>query len=128
MLNKANSFLLRSRMTRMYHSINVSGVKATSNETPVLVYNSEEFNTFGSISDSAKGSVDEWDKSILSSSAKSKFFSLIPFHIESVSTTFYFNSNLYIHSEMVKQKLCSKNGTLPKFKISSLAHLKTIRR
>ena len=126
MLNKANSFLLRSRMTRMYHSINVSGAKATTNETPVLVYNSEEFNTFGSISDSAKGSVDEWDKSILSSSAKSKFFSLIPFHIESVST-FYFNSNLYHYSEMVKQKLCSKNGAVPKFKISSLAHLKTVR-
>ena len=47
MLNKANSFLMRTRMTRMYHSINVSGAKATSNEAPVLVYNSEEFNTFG---------------------------------------------------------------------------------
>ena len=91
MLNKANSFLLRTRMTRMYHSINVLGAKATTNETPVLVYNSEEFNTFGSISDSAKGSVDEWDKSILSSSAKSKFFSLIPFHIESVSTIHFYS-------------------------------------
>ena len=55
MLNKANSSVLRSRMTRMYHSINVSGAKATTGETPVLVYNSEEFNTFGSISDQANG-------------------------------------------------------------------------
>ena len=89
MLNKANSFLLRSRMTRMFHSINVSGVKATSNETPVLVYNSEEFSTFGSLSDKANGEVDDWDHSILNSSAKSKFFSLIPFHIESVSILNY---------------------------------------
>ena len=126
MLNKANSFLLRSRMTRMYHSINVSGAKATTNETAVLVYNSEEFNTFNSIADSVKGEVDKWDKAILSSSAKSKFFSLVPFHIESVSTIYFIN-NLCHHSEMVQQKLRSKNGIIPKFKISSLTHLKTVR-
>ena len=45
MLNKLNKSILKSKMaqTRMYHSVNVSGAKATSNEKSVLVYDSPEF-------------------------------------------------------------------------------------
>ena len=69
--------------SRMYHSIANSGVKATEGEKAVTVYNSPEFDSFSGASKSANGHVNSWDSQLMASPHKSKFFSLIPFHIES---------------------------------------------
>ena len=78
------SIKLRS-VGRAYHSVNRSGVLATKNETPVPVYSSEEFKIFSQSSERAAGNVSSWDSQVMNSPHKAKFFSLLPFQIESVS-------------------------------------------
>ena len=69
----------------MYHSIANSGVEATQGETPVMVYDSPEFDSFSTASTNSNGVVSSWDSQVMSSPYKAKFFSLLPFQIESVS-------------------------------------------
>ena len=69
----------------MYHSIANSGVEATQGETPVMVYDSAEFDSFSTASTNSHGVVSSWDSQVMNSPYKSKFFSLLPFQIESVS-------------------------------------------
>ena len=69
----------------MYHSVNVSGAKATENQNSVLVYDSAEFKSFSEASNSARGNTSAWDSQVMASPHRSKFFSLLPFHMESVS-------------------------------------------
>lgn len=63
----------------MYHSIARSGVEATEGETPVMVYDSPEFESFSTSSANSNGVVSSWDSQIMSGPNKSKFFSLLPF-------------------------------------------------
>ena len=69
----------------MYHSVNVSGARATENQKSVLVYDSAEFKSFSDASNSARGNTASWDSLVMASPHKSKFFGLLPFHMESVS-------------------------------------------
>ena len=70
----------------MYHSIASSGVKATQGERAITVYSSPEYDSFSGASKSASGHVSSWDSQLMASPHKSKFFSLIPFQIESKFT------------------------------------------
>ena len=81
----ARSAPLRSIQRRMYHSIAKSGVQATEGQKAVMVYDSPEFESFSGASASSHGIVSSWDSLIMSSPYKKKFFSLLPFQIESVS-------------------------------------------
>ena len=81
----ARSAPLRSIQRRMYHSIARSGVQATEGEKAVMVYDSPEFESFSGASASSQGIVSSWDAQVMSSPHKNKFFSLLPFQIESVS-------------------------------------------
>ena len=89
MLNNLNRAILKSKMAqaRAYHSVNISGAKATSNQKSVMVYDSPEFESFSQASNSSAGNVASWDSMVMASPHKSKFFSLLPFQMESVSQT-----------------------------------------
>ena len=64
------------------HSIARNPTQAISGETPVPVYTSPEFDQLNQISRSSEG----FSSAIMTSPHKAKFFSLIPFHIESKIT------------------------------------------
>ena len=98
---------------RSIHSIAQSGAEVTQNETPVTVYQSEEFEGFNNLSSSSDGEISTWDNKILHSELKSKFFSLIPFQIESVSHFYSFYPDLEIHKEI----FCFEDGSLPRVKV-----------
>ena len=70
----ANSF-----QQRLYHSIAKSGVEATAGETPVLVYDSVEFEPFNKASEASNGNLAAWDGALSATGFKSKFYSLVPF-------------------------------------------------
>ena len=69
-----------------YHSIARDPIKAIGSEKSVLVYDSQEYKSF---SGSQQGN-SSWASAIMSNPHKSKFFSLIPFFIESRAVTKYF--------------------------------------
>ena len=101
-------------MARGIHSIQQSGVEKTQNETPVLVYQAQEFEGFHSMSTSAAGEISSWDSKLLNSDLKSKFFGLIPFQIESVSLTFL---PMIILTEIHKEIIRFKDGGLPRVEV-----------
>ena len=82
----ARSAPLKSLQRRMYHSIAKSGVQSTQGEKAVMVYDSPEFESFNAAQSNSNGVLQSWDSQIMSSPHKGKFFSLIPFQIESVSS------------------------------------------
>jgi len=51
----------------------------------VLVYDSTEFSDLSGASGKASGNVKSWDSLVMAGPHKAKFFSLVPFQIESVS-------------------------------------------
>ena len=85
MLSQTTRRLMARQQARAYTSINRSGVAATEGEQPVLVYNSQEYDSFSGASNQASGNVQSWDSLVMGSPHRSKFFSLLPFQIESVS-------------------------------------------
>ena len=67
---------------RTFYSIARSGRQATQGEEPVLVYNSTEYKDFkGTNGKDVAG----FDSVMMSGPHKAKFFSLLPFQVESVS-------------------------------------------
>ena len=86
----ASTLSKRSRSLLVYqsfgiHSVAVSPIQATRNETSVLVYNSPDYESFAKASESGR-----WNDEIVRTQNKSKFFSLIPFFVESRITSKYF--------------------------------------
>ena len=70
----------------MVHSIARTGQEATAGQTPVLVYNSKEYDDLSEISNRAGGDENSWDSLLGSSASSSKVYSLLPFQIESAFT------------------------------------------
>ena len=79
--------LANTMQIRMYHSVGRSGVEATQGETPITVYSSPD--SEGVLSRESSN-IGEWDAYMMSSPLKNKYFSLIPFQIESVSRYLFF--------------------------------------
>ena len=97
MLSQTTRRLMARQQVRAYTSISKSGIAAAEAESPVLIYDSPEFNSFSGASAQAGGSLPTWDSQIMASPHKAKFFSLLPFQIESVS---YLSSTLTILLEI----------------------------
>ena len=97
---------------RTYHQINRSGVQATQNEKPVLVYNSVEFESFNKSSLNAHGNVSSWDSQVLASPYRSKFFGLLPFQIESNFTnkSFVLRMEVFPGSKYLRLYTLKLNG------------------
>ena len=95
---------------RMYHSLAKPGVTATEGEKSVLVYDSPEFQSFSQAS--SGGNVASFDSAIIGSPYKSKFFSLIPFQIESKFTakSFVLRMELFPESSYLKMHTLKLNG------------------
>ena len=99
-------------MTRGYHQINRSGAQATQNESPVLVYDSAEFDSFSTASRNASGNVSSWDSQVLGSAHRGKFFSLIPFQIESrfSNKSFVLRMEVFPESKYLRLHTLKMNG------------------
>ena len=99
-------------MTRSYHSVSRSGVEATAKELPVMVYDSPEFQSFSSASSNSSGNVSSWDSQVMASPHRSKFFSLLPFQIESKLTakSYVLRMEVFPDSKFLRLHTLKLNG------------------
>ena len=98
--------------SRIYHSIAKSGVQATQGEKSVLVYDSAEFESLSGASKTSNGVVAAWDSQLMASPHKGKFFSLLPFQMESKFTdkSFVLRMELFPESKFICLHTLKMNG------------------
>ena len=77
-----------------------------------MIYDSPEFKTFSQATTGAEGNIGSWDSQVSASPHKGKFFSLIPFHIESKFTpkSFVLRMELFADSKYLKLHTLKMNG------------------
>ena len=56
-----NTQMFNPIMRRAYHSVARSGLTATEGQTPVVVYDSPEFDAFTQANSNANGNLSSWD-------------------------------------------------------------------
>ena len=110
--NKAIINMMNPIAFRTFHQINRSGVQATQNETPVMVYNSSDFEDFSKSHELSDGIKSNWDNSVMRSQNRSKFFSLLPFFIESkfASKSFVLRMELFPEAKYLRFHTLKMHG------------------
>ena len=94
-------------MSRSYHQISRSAASACADEKAVMVYDSNEFAQLKSAQESG-----DFDSGLMSSAHCSKFFSLMPFMIESQMTPkqFVLRMELYPNAGFLKMHALRMSG------------------
>lgn len=89
---------------RLVHSIARSGQEATTNETPIVVYDSPECLAFEKAWQDANGDAAKFDTNIAASGFKPKYCSLFPFFFESKFTkkSFIIKMELFPQADYLK--------------------------
>merc|ERR1719263_2214831 len=106
------SMVLNPGLRRAYHSVARSGATATEGQTPVVVYDSAEFAGLSGASSSSGGSLASWDGLVMAGPHRAKFFSLLPFQIESRFTakSFVLRMELFPEARYLKLHTLKMNG------------------
>ena len=77
-----------------------------------MVYNSNDFEGFNKASENSNGNLSAWDSSVGANGLKGKFFSLIPFQLESKITAkkFILRMEVFPEAKFLRLHALTLNG------------------